>query len=586
MARVSTLSWSWRRGLVLVVFASLAVVLVMRAGYVQVVNADFYQNEGQQRQVRTVTIPASRGDLLDRHGDPLAISAPVPSLFAEPRKLVVYPEKQLADPGKIRQVAQLLGLDASRLEKRIVNAAGSGRGFMYIKRQVPPDVVESVLALNVEGLHSMPESRRYYPSAGAASHVVGFTGIDDNGREGLEMAYDQWLSGEPGQRRIIQDLNGHEIASIDVIKPSIPGKDLRLSIDRQLQYFAFRALQESVAENDAESGSVVVLDVKTGEVLAMVNYPTYNPNDVADRSGGRQRNRSLTDVFEPGSTMKPFTIAAALDSGKFGVDNIINTSPGRYTIGKYEISDDGKDNGWLDLTAIVTKSSNVGISKVASDLEPEQMWSVFDSFGFGRPPGSEFPGEVAGYFNHPTLWHHVEQRSISFGYGISVSALQLVRAYAALANDGIMNPVSFLAQDAAPQGHRVIDESIARDVVKMLEAVVNEGSGKRAHIPGYRVAGKTGTSHKSVSGGYAKNRYVSVFSGFAPVSDPRLAITVVVHDPKAGQHFGGVVAAPVFADVMAHGLRLGGIEPDDIDDQRADVSLHVMPSRTGEGDRS
>jgi len=304
------------------------------------------------------------------------------------------------------------------------------------------------------------------------------------------------------------------------------------------------------------------MDTRTGEIMAMVNYPTYNPNDLSDRTGGRQRNRAVTDVFEPGSTMKPFTVAAALESGKFKSEDIVYTSPGRYTIGRYEITDDGKDHGWLDLRGIVTKSSNVGISKVASQLEEEQMWSVFDAFGFGNPPGTEFPGEVAGFFNHPTVWNHTEQASISYGYGISVSAMQLVRAYATLANDGVMLPVSYLADDEEPAGIRVIDAEIAREVTGMLESVVSKGTGQRAQIPGYRVAGKTGTSHRSQEGGYAENRYIAVFAGYAPGSDP---------------HFGGVVAAPVFAEVMSQGLRLGGIEPDAIDDRRATATQALKP---------
>ncbi|MFK8076890.1 MAG: peptidoglycan D,D-transpeptidase FtsI family protein, partial [Granulosicoccus sp.] len=286
---------------------------------------------------------------------------------------------------------------------------------------------------------------------------------------------------------------------------------------------------------------------------------------------------------EPGSTMKPFTIAAALESGNFTPEDIVFTSPGRYTIGRYEITDDGKDHGWLDLRGIVTKSSNVGISKIASQLEEEQMWSVFDSFGFGTPPGTEFPGEVAGFFNHPTVWNHTEQATISYGYGISVSAVQLVRAYATVANDGVMQPISYLALDEAPAGRRVIDKDVAREVQAMLESVVSKGTGKRAQVPGYRIAGKTGTSHRSQEGGYAEDRYIAVFAGFAPASDPRLAIAVVVKDPKAGQHFGGVVAAPVFAEVMSQALRLGGIEPDAVDDRRAAVTIPMMH---GEGDNS
>jgi len=572
-----TSNWSRRRGLVLCGFFAMGLSLVVRLVQVQVVGRDYYVSQGEARQHRTVTIPASRGDLLDRSGDPLAISTPIPSLWGVPSKLA-------AEPGNMRDVAAILGIDSDTLIGRINVAAERGREFIYIKRHVLPELVDKVMTLTDTEVAVQREYRRYYPSGSAASHLIGFTGIDDHGREGLEMAYDDWLSGKPGSRRVVKDRTGQEITGMNIIKPAVAGKDLRLSIDRQLQYFANRALHEAVTDNNAESGSVVVMDTQTGEIMAMANYPTYNPNDMGDRSGGRQRNRSVTDVFEPGSTMKPFTIAAALDSGDFTTtESIVYTSPGRYNIGKYEISDDGDDHGWLNLKGIVTKSSNVGISLVARQLDEEQMWSVFDSFGFGRPPGSEFPGEVPGFFNHPTVWNHTEQATISYGYGISVSVMQLARAYAALANDGVMMPASFLALDTPPVGQRIIDTSIARDVKNILESAVVEGTGKLAKVPGYRVAGKTGTSHLSQSGGYSEDRYISVFAGFAPVTDPRLAIVVVVQDPKAGDYFGGVVAAPVFSEVMGHALRLGGIEPDAIDDQRAralDVTL------VQDGDRS
>ncbi len=566
-------NWGMRRSLVLFGFFALGTVLVMRAMFLQVLDHDFYLGEGNARQQRTVEIASHRGKLTDRTGEPLAISTPIQTLWGVPSKL-------LAQPAAMREVAAILGMDGSALNERIAKSASRGREFMYIKRHVPPQTVDKVMALRIADLSVKREYRRYYPSGSAASHLIGFTDIDDHGREGLEMAYDQWLSGKPGTRRVVRDLNGREITGMDIVESAIPGKDLRLSIDKQLQYFADRALVEAVNKNNAESASVVVMNVHTGEVMAMANFPSYNPNDMGDRSGGRQRNRSITDVFEPGSTMKPFTIAAALDSGDFKSEDIVFTSPGYYTIGKYQISDT-QDHGWLDLRGIVRKSSNVGVSKVATQLEPEQMWSVFDSFGFGRPPGSEFPGEVAGYFNHPTLWHHVEQASVSYGYGISVSALQLVRAYSALANEGIMPAVSFLALDEPGAGQRVIDGDIARAVNSMLESVVTDGTGHRAAIPGYRVAGKTGTSHQSQSGGYAEDRYVSVFAGFAPASDPELAAVVVVHDPKAGEHFGSVVSAPVFADVMSHALRLGGVEPDDIDDRRADAGLMLRDAGPG-----
>lgn len=572
--------WSRRRGVVLLGFACLAIALVARAVHVQLINDSFYRNEGQQRQIRSVAIPASRGDLLDRRGDPLAISAPIPSLYGNPA--------QLADqPDLLREAARLLGEDPDRMLRRMVANAEQGLVFAYVKRHVEPARVDQVLDLNLKSLGVQSEYRRYYPSAGAASHVIGFTDIDEEGSEGLELAYDDWLSGKPGLRRIRKDREGREIAGMNIIDDAVPGKDLQLSIDRQLQYFASQALQDAVNEHQAASGTIVMLDVHSGEVMAMANYPTYNPNDVSDRVGGRQRNRAMTDVFEPGSTVKPITVAAALESGRFTPEQIVYTSPGYYSIGKYVISDDGKDHGWLDLTGIVTRSSNVGISKVASDLEPEQMWSVFDAFGFGRPPGSEFPGEVDGYFNPPAVWHHIEQASISYGYGLSVSALQLARAYATLANDGVQLPVSFLKQDPEqlPEGHRIVEKRTAQDVTRMLEAVVIEGSGKQARIPGYRVAGKTGTSHKSQSGGYAEDSYVSLFAGFAPASNPQLATVVVIHDPTAGKHFGGAVAAPIFAEVMSHGLRLQNIEPDDIDTARDQVSIQVIP-QLDEGERS
>lgn len=563
-------------------FAFLSLLLVVRAAYLQVFDHEFYRSQGEARHLRTVAIPAHRGDLLDRTGEPLAISTPIDSLWGVPATLT-------SQPGAIGQLAAALELDEKKLRSRIQSAADRKREFVYLKRHVLPARVDQVLRLQIDDVSVQREYRRYYPSGSSSSHLLGFTDIDDKGREGLEMAYDEWLSGSPGLRRVVRDRTGREIAGMDVVKPALPGKDLQLSVDRQLQYFADKALKNAISTHDAESGSVIVMDVGTGEIMAMVNYPSYNPNDLGDRSGGRQRNRAITDVFEPGSTMKPFTIAAALESAEFNTESIVNTSPGKYSIGRYEISD-LKDYGWLDLGGVVTKSSNVGISKIARQLQPEKMWSVFDAFGFGRPAGSEFPGEVAGYFNHSSLWHRSEQASVSFGYGISVSALQLVRAYVAIANDGLMPPVSFIANSEQQTAQRVIDQSIARDVQKMLESVVTNGSGTRARIPGYTVAGKTGTSHRSKSGGYAEDRYISLFAGYAPASDPQLATVVVLHDPKAGDYFGGVVAAPVFAEVMAHGLRLNGIEPDAVGSTRAQLPVlpasAKLPIAESSGDRS
>lgn len=565
----------WRRRLVLVAFALLGVAVIVRAGYLQVFDHEFYRGQGEARQLRTVSIPAHRGDLLDRHGEPLAVSTPIQTLWGVPDKLV-------EQPAALREVAAILDIDGEKLIERVREAADGGSRFIYVKRHVNPAIVEQVMALRVGALSVRREYKRYYPSAGAASHVVGFTGIDDHGREGLEMAYDSWLSGKPGERRVQRDRTGREITPTDIITPAVPGKDLQLSIDRRLQYFADRALAAAGTKHRAESASAIVMDVVSGEVVAMANFPSYNPNDMGDRRGTRQRNRTLTDVFEPGSTMKPFTVGAALESGHFSAADLVDTSPGSWGIGKYRVNDI-KDYGTLDLTDIVVKSSNVGISKVAIQLDPEQMWTVFDRLGFGRPPGSEFPGEVAGFFNHPTSWNDVEQASVSYGYGLSVTALQLVRAYAAVANHGLLPPVSFLAVDddagaeerSAANANPVLDAGIADQIADMLESVVRDGTGHRAGIPGYRVAGKTGTSHRSQSGGYAEDRYVSIFAGFAPVSEPRYAAVVVVHDPKAGEHFGSVVAAPVFAEIVGHALRLEAVEPDDADALRRATSTMI-----------
>lgn len=547
-------------------FLFLATGLLLRAVQLQIFQHDFLRGQGDARHQRTLAIPAHRGNLLDRNGAPLAVSTPIDSLWAVPDEIVEH-------RGKIGELAAVLSLDEESLRGKIDRAVSQKKEFVYIQRHVRPDIADAVKALAVPGLSQLREYRRYYPSGRAAAHVVGFTDIDDRGREGMEMAYDDWLSGKAGVRRVVRDLNGREIDGIATLETAVPGQDLRLSIDKQLQFFADRALSEAIVEHKAESASLVVMDVVTGEVLAMANHPTYNPNKVADRSGGRQRNRSITDVFEPGSTMKPFTIAAALMSGHFKAEDIVYTSPGHYKIGKYEVRDTG-DYGWLDLGGIIKKSSNVGVSKVATQLEPMQMWQVFDELGFGRPPGSAFPGEVAGYFNHPTLWHHVEQATLSYGYGISVSALQLVRAYATIANKGLMPQVSFVRVDSPAEGQRIIPEDVAVRLHGMLESVVSdEGTGKFARIPGYRVAGKTGTSHRAQGGGYAEDRYVSVFAGFAPASAPRFAAVVVVHDPTAGEHYGGAVAAPVFASVMANALRLQAVEPDNI--SGAELRVHL-----------
>lgn len=548
-------AWTLRRQLVLLGFLLLALGLIARAVQLQIFEHSFLQAQGDARHHRTLAIPSHRGDLLDRNGAPLAISTPIDSVWGDPAQL------QQAEQ-KIPQLAKILSLSPDDLLARVNRAAQEKKEFIYIARHIRPDIATSVVELDFPGVSMLREYRRYYPSADAAAHVIGFTDIDDIGREGMEMAYNEWLSGEPGLRRVIRDLNGREIEGVEIVREAVPGKDLHLSIDKQLQFFATRGLNQAIEQHKAASASIVVMNVVTGEVVAMANYPSYNPNSVVERTGEKQRNRSITDVFEPGSTIKPFTIAAAISSGKFNAADTVSTSPGRYRIGKYEVRDIN-DYGLLDLRGIIKKSSNVGVSKVATQLDPMHMWTMFDQFGFGHAPGSAFPGEAAGYLNHPTVWHHVEQATLSYGYGISVSILQLVRAYAAIANDGVMPEVTFIRRDESAPGKRIISKKVAGELKYMLEsAVSDEGTGRAARIPGYRVAGKTGTSHRAQGGSYAEDRYISVFAGFAPVSQPRFASVVVVHDPSAGQHFGGSVAAPVFASVMANALRLHAIEPD------------------------
>ncbi|MCB1754299.1 MAG: penicillin-binding protein 2 [Gammaproteobacteria bacterium] len=551
---------SGRRNFVLFLFFCLTVGLVVRAGYLQIYNYKFLREQGQARQNRVIEIPAHRGAIVDRNGAPLAVSTPIDTVWA-------VPEEMEAGRQSWGQLADILDYEPQAFAERIDAAKERGREFLYLRRQVQPDVSEQVSILDVPGVSKMREYARYYPARDAFSHVVGFTNVDGKGVEGLELSYDSnWLNGEPGKRRVVRDLAKREIESLEVIRQASPGKDLQLSLDRRLQYQAHIALDEAVRSNKAASGSLVVMDVKTGEILAMTNAPAYNPNNANERTdSARKRNRAVIDQFEPGSTMKPFTIAAALESGKFKPDDIVYTSPGYYKLGRYEIRD-SKDYGWLDLRGIIKKSSNVGVTKVAQQLDPEQMWSVYDRFGFGRPPGSEFPGEVAGMLNHSSLWHAVEQTTLSYGYGLAVSVMQLTRAYAAIANGGVMPQVSFIKREDAgrDRGVRVISKETASRVANMLESVVSsEGTGARAKVPGYRVAGKTGTSYKSHSGGYDEESYISLFAGFAPVSNPRLAMVVVLHDPSAGEHYGGQVAAPVFAKVMGDALRIFGVKPDD-----------------------
>jgi len=530
------------------------VVLAGRSAQLQLVDQAFLQEQGDARHLRVVQVPAHRGMIVDRNGEPLAISTPVQSVWVNPQELV-------ASPGEMARVAQLLALDVDRLQRLI--GQRKDREFVYLRRHIAPDRAEQVMALDVHGIYLQREYRRYYPAGEVAGHLIGFTDVDDRGQEGLELAYDEWLTGEPGAKRVIKDGQRHIIEDVENIRSARPGKMLSLSIDRRIQYLAYRELKAAVRQHHARSGSVVVLDSRTGEVLALANQPSFNPNNRKRLKPDRLRNRAVTDVFEPGSTMKPFVIAAALQTGKYQVGTRIDTSPGLFQVGVHTIRD-MHDYGVLDLTGVIRKSSNVAASKIALSLEPKTLWEFLSEAGFGVSTGSGFPGEADGHLANYHRWRDIERATLAYGYGLSVTAMQLAQAYSVFANDGYRVPVTLLRREDQPEREAVYTPAVARSVRRMMESVVHEGgTAVKAAVPGYRVAGKTGTVHKSVAGGYAKHRYVAVFAGIAPASDPRLVTVVVINEPTNGGHFGGLVAGPVFSRVMAGALRLLNITPDD-----------------------
>jgi len=547
-----------RAVLVMVACALAAGVLVARAVELQVLSREFLRGQADVRHVRHVPVAAHRGMILDRNGEPLAISTPVWSIWADPGALLEAPVHW---PG----LANALEMSRDRLRERL--QAAKAREFVWLRRRLTPEAAERVLALDAPGVGKRREYRRYYPTGEVSGQVLGFTDIDDRGQEGLELAFDDWLSGEPGRKRVVQDRLGRVIEDLELLRPAEHGRDLRVTLDRRLQYLAYRELKAAVQRHGARAGSLVVLDVDSGEVLAMVNQPAFNPNDTSERSGNLVRNRAVTDVFEPGSTMKPLTIAAALGSGEYRPTTPVFTAPGTLKVSGHMIRDH-RDLGTLDVAGVIRKSSNVGASKIALSLEPRTLWETFSRFGLGQSTGSGFPGEVGGRLPSPNKWGPVEQATIAFGYGVSVTPLQLARAYAAIANEGRLPQVRFRPPGESGADHdrpvRATGERSARQIRSMLESVVSaEGTGGRAAVSGYRVAGKTGTAHKVSAGGYAEDRYRALFAGFAPVSDPRIAAVVVIDEPQGKEYYGGQVAAPVFARVVAGALRLLDIHPDD-----------------------
>ncbi|NGP52181.1 penicillin-binding transpeptidase domain-containing protein [Thioalkalivibrio sp. XN8] len=535
-------------------FALLGMLLGGRAVKLQFVDQAFFARQGDARQMREVDIAAHRGTITDRRGEPLAVSSPVDSVWANPAEL-----RNARD--RIPELAQRVGREPEWILRAI--SSQPEREFLYLRRHLPPEQAAAVMELGIPGVHLQREYRRFYPTGEVTGHLLGFTNIDDAGQEGLELAYDHWLAGQPGRKRVRRDRLGNIIEDVASIREARPGRDLRLSIDLRIQYLAYRELKRAVQAHQARSGSMVILDVRTGEVLAMVNQPNFNPNDRGQLQAERYRNRATNDIFEPGSSIKPLIIAAALSSGKFAVDAEIDTAPGWLTIGTKTIED--RDNlGRIDFATLLLRSSNVGASKVALALEPRQLWSELRRFGLGEVSATGFPGESAGVLMEPELWRPIGQATLAYGYGLSVTPLQLAHAYAVLGADGRAAPVSMLALNRPAQLQQVIEPAVARAVLEMMQPVVSaEGTAPRAAIPGYRVAGKTGTARKFTSGGYHDDRYLSVFGGIAPASEPQLAAVVMIDEPSTGVYYGGEVAAPVFARVLGDALRILGIPPDD-----------------------
>jgi cell division protein FtsI (penicillin-binding protein 3) len=543
----------WRIIVLLVAFAGSALALEIRVFYLQLVNHDFLTAQGDDRHIRTVQISAHRGPIVDRRGELLAVSTPVDSIWANPQELRLSLDR-------VAELAAALELDADDIARQVTS--NLDREFVYLRRHLSPAQAARVLSLGITGVYTQREYRRYYPAGEVAGQVVGFTDIDDKGQEGLELAFDFWLQGETGSKRVVRDQLGRVVGDVELIKASREGHELRTSLDLRIQYLAYRELKRAVLDNRAKGGSVVILDPRTGEVLAMVNQPAFNPNDRQQRDPRTYRNRAVTDIFEPGSAFKPFVVAAALESGRFNADSVIDTSPGYIDVGNERI-DDPHNLGRISITTLLAKSSNVGATHLALALDPRQMWGVLSGFGIGRLTEITFPGQSAGVLNEPEHWRPIGQATQSFGYGLSVTALQLVRAYAAIGNGGVLPTVSLLAVDEPARGQRVISKSTAADLLAMLEVVVSaQGSGQRAAVQNFRVAGKTGTAWKSVAGGYATDRYISSFAGLAPATRPELAAVVMIDEPSRDAYYGGDVAAPVFARILNDALRILAIPPD------------------------
>ncbi len=545
--------WNWRRLFVLALVLAGFVGLIARAFYLQVLDRPFLLRQGDAREVRLIERSSHRGMILDRHGNPLAISTPVESVWAVPRELRFARARWPA-------LAQVLGVTPGYIAREVARAGKEH--FIYLAREVSPNRAVRAMALGIPGVALQREYRRYYPSGPIAGQVVGVTNIDDQGQSGLELAYNDWLRARPGKMLVLKDGHGQVIEEVHRLQAPKPGRNLVTSIDARIQYLAYRALRNAVRVHDASSGSVIVLNAHTGEVLALANEPAFNPNRRRDRIPALMNDRAVTDVFEPGSTLKPFTIAVALGTGRYTPRTLIPTSPGSVRIGPNVIRDTG-DFGLLTVAGVIEKSSNVGASKIALTLHRRAMYHMFEAVGFGSPTGVGLPGESLGLLSAPETWVPVKQATLSFGYGIAVTPMQLARAYTAIANHGVLLPLTLLRRQTAPPGRRVMSARVAGELVRMLEMAAGpNGTGPSADVANYEVAGKTGTAHKADAGGYHRHHYVASFAGFAPASDPALITVVMVNNPRRGGYYGAEVAAPVFHKVMGAALRLLNIRPD------------------------
>ena len=563
---------TWRYKMIGLIFGSIFCSLVVRAVYLQVIDTDYLQSQGDARYLRVQKEMPTRGMIVDRNGQPLAISSPVDSIWMHPSTILEQKNEYA-----YTELTKLLGTSRDALLKKAESK--KTRQFVYLKRHLPPQVAKQILQLEIPGINSVREYKRYYPGGPVMAHILGFTNIDNEGQEGLELAYDAQLKGAPGRTRVLQDKVGHVVEYVEQLSRVQHGQDIVLSLDARIQYLAYRHLQAAVKKHKATSATLVALDAKTGEVLAMVSAPDFNPNDRSELKSAHFRNRAIADSFEPGSTVKPFTIAMALEDGVIEPETIIDTEKGFYYIGRNRISDT-KAHGQITVADVIKNSSNIGSAKIAMMMEPRDLYDTYAELGYGAINQLKLQGEQKGILAKRKKWKPIEHATMSYGYGLSVNTLQLARSYLALANDGVLLPVSLHPLDKAPRGERVFSKKTVDQVALMLEAAVSDkGTAPKAQVNQYRVGGKTGTAHRVVNGRYQDDSYMSIFAGYAPISDPEIVLVVSVNDPKGVDYYGGLVAAPVFASVMSGALRFRDVVPDAVQEQAPEEQLQLVIAR-------